>query len=223
MPTLNFTAGTADSNTGSNSTSAWAQARGSESSSGVYHNNTATSGNFAVYNLYAGGRGANTYYLRRSYIPFNLILGSGTATAVTVSLYLDNLGSTGDNSRVVLVEATALAGSTADHGNCFSSGFTLGTTLSDIVSVSTTAGFHTFTLNSDGISAVNGVLGSGTITFALLGYSNDFLNSAPSLGGDYTKIYLRYANYSSTSSDPKMEVTTAAAVTDNAVFFGTNF
>ena len=223
MPTLNFIGGTADSNTGKNGVS-WATARADATTPSSYHNNSASTSSFGVYNLYSGGRGANTYFCRRSYIPFNLTLGSGTATGVEVSLYLDNLGSTGDNSRVILLEATSLDGSTADHGNCFSSGTTLGTTLSDIVSVSTTAGYHTFTLTSDGIAAVNNVLGSGTITMALIGYTNDHQNSAPSLGGAYTKIYLRYANYSGTSSDPKMEVTTAAAaVTSNAVFFGTNF
>ena len=215
-------AGTADSATGSTGNS-WIQARRDATTSGSYHNNSATFNGFGVYNLYSGGRGGNTFYCRRSYFPFDLSGGSGTCTSATVIIYLDNLGSTGDNSRVILVEATALDGSTADYGNCFDSGTELGRTMSDVVSVSATAGYHTFTMTSDGISSINNELGSGTLTMGLLGYTNDQQNLPPSLGGDFTKILIRYADYSGTSSDPYISVVTEAAVTDNATFFGTNF
>ena len=223
MPTTNTFAGTADSITGQGQVVSWAEARRNATTSGNYHNNSLSSYNFGVYNIYSSARGGNRFACRRSYFPFDLSGGSGTCTAATVIIYLDNLGSTGNPSRVILVAATALDGSTADHGNCFSSGTTLGTSYSDVVSASATAGYHTFTMTSDAITDINSALGSGTLTMALLGYDFDHQNTAPSLDGDYTRISIRYANYSGTLSDPYISVVTEAAVTDNATFFGTNF
>ena len=88
--------------------------------------------------------------------------------------------------------------------------------------ITTTAGYHTITLNSGGISAVNSAVGSGTLTIGAMGYY-DYNNSAPSLGGN-TAIHLQYfQNYTGTSRDPYLDITYAAAATDNSVFFGTNF
>ena len=56
-----------------------------------------------------------------------------------------------------------------------------------------------------------------------MGFLFDKRNTAPSLGGDYTKIQCYYADYTGTSRDPKIDITYAAAVTDNSVFFGCNF
>ena len=121
---------------------------------------------------------------------------------------------------VTLVEATALAGTSADYGNCFSSGTTLGTEIVTKISTSTTAGYHNFTVNSDGITAMQSKIGSGTFTICLMGSRFDHGNTAPSLGGGYTKIKCYYANYTGTSRDPKIDITYAV---DNSVFFGCNF
>ena len=137
---------------------------------------------------------------------------------------MDNYGDTGDSDDVTIVEASALAGSTADFGNVYTTGTTWGDELANSISVSTTAGYHTFTLNADGISLLNNAVGSGTATIGLVGYYYDYTGHALSLNGDETRIYVRFANYSGTASDPKLEITYAeAAVAGNAIFFGHNF
>ena len=205
--------------------SSWANARGDVSSSGSVYSRTSPSNDFAVYNLYSGGRGGNTFYCRRSYFPFDLSGESGTLESATIQLYLDNLGSTGNSARVTLVQATALAGGLADHGNCYvgiGTSTTLGTEITSYVEVSTTAGYHTFTINADGLTAIQDEIGSGTFTVCLMGDYYDHSNSAPPLGGNYTQIKCHYADYTGTSRDPKLTLT-YETVTDNAVFFGTNF
>ena len=206
--------------------SSWANARGDVSSSATTYNNTAGSNDFAVYNVYSGGRGGNTYYCRRSYFTFDVSGESGTLESATIQLYLDNLGSTGNSARVTLVQATALAGGLADHGNCYvgiGTSTTLGTEITSYVEVSTTAGYHTFTINADGLTAIQDEIGSGTFTVCLMGDYYDHSNSAPPLNGVYTKIQCHYTDYTGTSRDPKLTLTYETAAVDNAIFFGCNF
>ena len=215
-------AGTGDSYAQKGSNVGWANARGTIVDTADVWGNTATNSTYAVYNIYSGGRGGNNYFCRRSYFPFDVSGESGTLESARIQLYLDNVGTVGSNADdVILVEATALAGSADDYGNCFSSGSTLGTDVSDIVTVSTTAGDHSFTITSDGITAIQNKIGSGTFTVCLMGNNFDKRNTAPSLGGDYTQIQCYYAEYTGTSRDPALILTYAAA--DNSVFFGTNF
>ena len=217
-------AGTGDSYAQKGSNVGWANARGTIVDTADVWGNTATNSTYAVYNIYSGGRGGNNYFCRRSYFPFDVSGESGTLESAKIQLYLDNLGTVGsDADDVALIEATALAGSVDDYGNCFTSLVTLGTAVSDVVTVSTTAGYHTFTINSDGITAIQNKIGSGTFTICLMGNKYDIRLSAPSLGGNYTKIKCYYADYTGTSRDPKLTLTYAAAVTDNSVFFGCNF
>ena len=213
-------AGTGDSYAGLTDSSSWANARGSVTSSGSVYASTTTYHDFAVYNLYSGGRGGNTYFCRRSYFPFDVSGESGTVESATIELYLDNLGTVGSNADdVTLVEATALEGSADDYGNCFTGLSAMKTQVSDVVTVSNTAGYHTFTINSDGIAAIRYRIGiSGTFTICLLGNQFDYRNAAPSLGADYTKIQCYYSNYTGTNRDPKLTLTYS-----NAVFFGCNF
>ena len=206
--------------------SSWANARGDVSSSGSVYSRTSPSNDFAVYNLYSGGRGGNTFYCRRSYFPFDLSGESGTLESATIQLYLDNLGSTGNSARVTLVEATALAGTSADYGNCYvgiGTSTTLGTEITSFQAVSATEGYHTFTINSDGLTAIRDEIGSGTFTVCLMGDYYDHSNSAPPLGGNYTQIKCHYADYTGTSRDPKLTLTYETAAVDNAIFFGCNF
>ena len=215
-------AGTGDSYAQLSSSSSWAGARGTVTSSGTIYSNGSTNSAYAVYNIYSGGRGGNNYSCRRSYFPFDVSGESGTLESATIQLYLDNLGTVGsDADDVALVEATALAGDASDYGNCFTSLITLGTQVSDVVTVSTTEGYHTFTINSDGITAIQNKIGSGTFTICLMGNNYDLRVSSPSLGGNYTQIKCHYADYTGTSRDPKLTLTYAAVT--NSVFFGCNF
>ena len=202
----------------------WNAAQGNATTDGGSHTSSLTNTNFGVYTGSFGSRGSNDYRCYRSYFVFDVSSESGTVDSATISIYLDNLGSTFNNAeKVILVEATALDDGVEDHGNVFSSGTTWHDDISDIVSVSTTIGFHTFTMNGDGITLIQNAVGSGSVTVGLVGWYNDYNESIPSGGGEYTKIRVYYSNAFGTGYDPKMDITYAAAVTDNATFFGANF
>ena len=216
---------------GTNATtdSHWNAAQGNATTDGGVWSNSAHSYSFGAYNGNFGSRGSNAYRCYRSYFVFPLSGESGTVESATISLYLDNLGSTAPSNRekVILVEATdlqSLGGSVADHGNVFSSGTTWHKDISDIVSVSTTEGYHVFTMNSDGIELIQDKIdSSGNVTIGLVGWYHDFSENVPLGGGEYTKIQVTYSNNIGTGRDPKMDITYAAEVTDNATFFGANF
>ena len=209
----------------------WATARGTSLTAGIVHRDFDTSYASAIFSRYLIGRGGAAMWVnRRVYMGFDVSGESGTVDSATVKVYMDNVGDTGANARIAMVQATTLAGSTADYGNCFSSGTTLGTSMIDnFVEISTTAGYHDFELNSDGISALNSKIGSGLFEVCFMSHKFDYSNEDPDDGsggsGDYTTISVRYSEYSSTSSDPKIEIDYAAvaAVTHNATFFGSNF
>ena len=201
----------------------WSDQRGDVNTSGSSQNSTLSSSGVGIYNRASGGRGATSYFIFRSYFPFDLSGESGTATSVTFNLYSDNLGTVADEeASFLVVAATALANDNTDYGNCFSSGTTLGATYS-LGQASTTEGYATAEFNSGGISAVNSAIGSGTLTIGCLGYY-DFTNTTPTEGGDFARINVYYQNNTGTSKDPYLDITYgAAATTDNATFFGTNF
>ena len=207
------------------SSSDWATARGDASTNGGIRSDSLSSYSIGVYNRKQAGRGGSNWYCYRSYFSFDVSGESGTVDSATIKLYLDNVGSAGLAARVVLVEATAFAGGIADFGNCFSSGSTLGTLVAPYVTVSATAGYHDFELNSDGITALNNAVGSGQFQVCLMGYVFDYSNSDPGAGSTYTRISVTYSEYTGTSRDPKVEIDyeAVAAVTHNATFFGSNF
>ena len=125
MPTT-ILGNTNDSQVG-NSHAVWGNCRGLSGTTGNQYSNSNSVYNFGIYNIYSGGRGGNTYYIRRSYFIFDLSGESGTVESAEVNLYLDNLGSTDSNSKqVIMVRPDSLDGSTADFGNVFSTGATPG-------------------------------------------------------------------------------------------------
>ena len=202
--------------------SSWANARGTVSSSSNNGSSSQTYYGFSIFNQYSGGRGANTYYCSRTFFEFDLSGESGTVSSAYFKVYVDNQGTAATNeSTIYVVNATALADGHADYGNVFSSGTTIGTLLGSGEST-TTDGYLNITFNSAGISALNSAVGSGTLTIGCMGYY-DYNNSAPSLGGNVARIKFTFADYTGTSRDPYLDITYAAAATDNAVFFGTNF
>ena len=210
-----------------------ATCRGDASTSGTFGVFSSISASAGIQNL-KSARGGGTWYNTRSYLVFDLSSESGTVGSCGLVVYMDNITSAGVHpsaQRVIAVEATALAGNTADYGNCFSSGSTLGTAVSAATTISTTAGYHTFIVTGDtssgGIKVINDAIGSGSVTICLMDNTWDYLNA--DIGGTYgTSEYIRhtviYANYGGTSRDPYLNITYAvAAVTDNATFFGANF
>ena len=202
----------------------WNDAQGGATTDGGNFHSSRASWDWGVYNGNFGSRGSNDYKCNRSYFVFDVSGESGTVSSATISIYMDNLGtSTGDSARAILVEATALDGGVEDHGNVFSSGTTWHNDISIVINVSTTAGYHDFTMNSDGVTLIQNAIGSGSVTVGLVGWYNDYSENIPIGGGDYTKIKVWYSNSLGTSRDPKMEITYTTVAADNATFFGANF
>ena len=81
----------------------------------------------------------------------------------------------------------------------------LGTLLTGILDVSTTAGHQTLTFNGDGIAATQELIGSN-LTVCLMGYHFDYSNNTPTQDGDDTSIKVYYSEYSYTSRDPKLDL-----------------
>ena len=201
----------------------WDDAQGSATTDGGAYHSGRPSWDYGVYNGNFGSRGSNDYKCNRSYFVFDLSGESGTVDSATISIRMDNLGtSSGNSAKAIIVEATALDDGVEDHGNVFSSGTTWHDDISDIVGVSTTAGYHVFTMNSDGITLIQNAIGSGSVTVGLVSWYHDYGEHIPTGGGDYTKFKVWYSNSLGTALDPKMDIT-YTAVTDNATFFGANF
>ena len=205
------------------SSGSWNDAQGSATTDGGAFHSSRGFWDYGVYTGNFGSRGSNDFKCNRSYFVFDVSGESGTVDSATISIYLDNLGSTGTSARVIIVEATALDGGVEDHGNVFSSGATWHNDLSNNTPTSTTAQYVDFAMNSDGITLIQNAIGSGSVTVGLVGFYNDYSENIPTGGGDYTKIKVWYSNYLGTAYDPKMEITYAAVAADNATFFGANF
>ena len=98
----------------------WATLRGDIDTVGNSRNVIGTNALNGIYARHSSGRGGDVIRdIRRSFFVFDLSGISGTITAAQLSFYLDNFGDTGDAAKIIAVQATALAGSTADYGNCF--------------------------------------------------------------------------------------------------------
>ena len=221
---------------GTNSATSAVACRGDSSTSGAYARLTDASSPISIYNLKSirGGR----WFNHRSYFEFVLTGESGTVDSCNLVVYIDNLSSGGvssDHSRVIAVEATALAVSGDDYGNCFTdtaSPPTLGITMSSATTISTTAGYHTFTITGDvstgGIKVINDAIGSAKIYVCLMDYTWDYSNAdiAGTYGtSDLVRHQIYYSEDTSGSRDPYLDITytSGVTVTYNATFFGANF
>ena len=174
-------------------------------STGNNHNNTAATFDEGVHNAKFFGRGtSNTWECNRSFFAFDLSGESSTVASAQFKVKSDNLGDTGTNqSTVFLVSWNTLDGDTGDFEKPDPmTGY--GST-----TISTTEGYHTIDINSDGITAINNAVGSGILTTALIGYY-DKSGVDPGTSNE-VKIKIFYANSFGTSSDPKLELTFAAA------------
>lgn len=202
---------------------AWGTCRGNALTAGDAHSSSASTNNYGVY----ARRNRGDLLLNRSYFIFDLSSeSSGTIESATISIRLDSNGTSGDSSKAVLVEATALDDSTADFGNVFD-GLSYGDDISSVETVTnfpSTPSYTDFTLNSDGIALAQSALdASGSMTVALVSHHYDFSNSAPPNGGNYTMIKVWYADMFGTTNDPKLVAVMEGAATDSAIFFGANF
>ena len=114
-------------------TLSWAQVRGDETTDAQFINVTNSNIDNAVYAKRFSGRGAEIRFITRSYFVFDLSGVSGTISHGNLRFYMDNTGTASSPSnRIVAVQATSLAGSVADFGNCF---------VADVAAVSDNATF----------------------------------------------------------------------------------
>ena len=202
----------------------WATIRGDASTSGTSSNDSSTYSTTGVYSIRAAGRSGPIYFNNRSYFSFRTTRLTGIKfsgiSGATMNLYLDNTGSGVNAANVTLVIATSLAGSTADYGNVFSSGSTLGTVISGPIAVSTTAGYHSFVLNAASVREFNRVLSSGDdYVVGLMSFYHDYSNTAPTTGGVFTRIWTAYSEYTSTTRDPYIDL----ALQTDGIGLGVNF
>ena len=81
------------------------------------------------------------------------------------------------------------------------------TALTSAFIVSTTAGTHSNAINSDGISIINALIGSGKLVVCLMSKEHDYDGNEPSDGGSYTRVKCYFSEYSGTSRDPELKLT----------------
>ena len=186
---------------------------GDATDSGTIYQGTPTDSTYGVRNrtfAVRGGGSDSSFRCNRSFYTFDLSGYSGTATDADFKFYSDNLGTDADEeSTIFVVQATALAGSTADFGNVFSSGTTLGTLLAN-GQISTTRQYHTISPgmgNTALVTAVNNAVGSATLTVGVMGYYDYRIAAGistdwPAVGGNRVRIHMYYAEGTGTSKDP---------------------
>ena len=176
-------------------TTSWDDAQGSATTNGDAISNTASYYDDGVLAKIAGSRGSSNYDCNRSYFVFDLSGESTEVDSATISIRMDNLGtSSGNSAKAIMVEATALDGGVEDHGNVFSSGTTWHDDISDAVTISTTVGYHVFTMNSDGITLINDTIDSGGVmTVGLVSWYHDFSDTVPYANGDYSQFLVSYS------------------------------
>ena len=99
----------------------WATIRGDSTTTGTSFSSSFSSSYSGVSTIHFTGRGSDviTNNVRSDFV-YDLRGIAGTVNDARFSFYVDNVGHTNDDfGKVILVQATALEGSTADYGNCF--------------------------------------------------------------------------------------------------------
>ena len=99
----------------------YATIRGDSTTTGTQFRSSGAYANFGVFTIKFTGRGSDIVTQNvRSYFVYDLSGIAGTVDAARFSFYIDNVGHTNDDfGKVVLVQATTLAGDASDFGNCF--------------------------------------------------------------------------------------------------------
>ena len=214
------TSGTGDIRVRDTGTTSWSDTQGSATTSGNDFTNSAVD-TFAIYNLFSGGRsGTNTFTITRSYFPFDLsglVVPTGqeiTSATLTLHAQIKNPDANGGHvtgtaahDKIYIRGASALAGNASDFGNVYSSGTTKFASFGS-GTASTTEGNVDITFNSDGLSFLNNVAGSGTATIAALGFMDD-QDTAPGLenSADESAVKIQITMADNGSNEPKLSMT----------------
>ena len=160
------------------------------------------------------GRGA-TYQYRRAFYLFDVSGASGTAESCDFEVY----SSSSNGIHIVPVYSNAHEDLVVDdYNNVFSVG-TFDMTDYATSSAWGSSGYHTYDLNSDGLTALNSAIGSGHFKIALVSRDDYLAVAFPSSDSLETIVFS-----DSAVNKPRIEITYAStAVTYNAPFLGANF
>ena len=224
MPTI--TTHTDDGYISKQTTADWPGAR--DATSGTY-NGVQTRQAYAVQaNKFASRGGGSIFRLYRAFFKFDTSAVTSTVASATFKVR----GYSRTSGDVILVKCPHDFGfANADFDNI--TGWTTGssdgsgagdnesnvTKYSDEVSTWTTSSsMNQIALTS---SALSDMVSQDTVVIGLINYDYDLKDIEPTNSLNSNGVY--FVEYSGTDSDPVIDYTLASTVSDNAVFFGTNF
>ena len=208
--------------------SSWTSSR--NGATGTSYNSTLTSNAQAISASRFSARGGGySYTIYRTFLHFDTSGISGTVTDATLKIRGRSINS-GD---VIALKATSgistLTAADYDNiegwDNANSDGSGGGDNESSVtkysaeISTWSSTGYNDFALTSQ---AKTDMQNNDNLYVCLMNYDYDLKDIAPT-GYSDTRNGMYYANYTGTSRDPKIDYEVASAVTDNAIFFGTNF
>ena len=207
-------ANAADGYIDSGGQSSHANARGASSGTA---STSLTSSSEAVRYYKSSGRGATTYFVRRTFLWFDTSGITGTLSEATLKVYPSI-----NACDIIAVKSDAFGGdgssalANADFNNVdFSTAYS-----AEIPSGDLGAGaYRDIALNS---TALADMKNNDEIIISLINYHQDHLNIEPLVDVNI-KFGMYYADFGGTSRDPYIDYTVAATVVENATFFGANF
>lgn len=139
--------------------------------------------------------------LRRFWVDFDLSGESGTATAVSLKVTAAACGAVTNRNiqttKIIPVKTTKSAGLVTNTTINDLDGWEAGYDDDDLTAFASEVTFPnatdtdelvTFSLNSDGIAAVNSAIGSGNLNIALIEYDHDYLDVGGITGYDYYQV-----------------------------------
>ena len=207
--------------------SSWSNARATTTGSGA--SSTGTTYFTAVQADRTATRGGGYFYsIRRSFFYFDT---SGILTDVDSATFKVRGFSRGDGDLIAVKSNSDIETlGTADFGsivgwNTTTDGSGGGDNESNVtkysaeISTWSTSGYNDITLKAQALADMRD---DDTVYICLLNFDYDLKDIAPT-GYSSHRNGLFYTNYAGTSKDPYIDYTLAPTVSDNAVFFGTNF
>ena len=193
-------------------------------------NSTSSTGTASAYairsDVSTGRGGGSTYTVTRTFMYFDT---SGISTDVQsatlkVYVYSQNSGdiiavkATNDIQALTTADFDAITGwSSTSDGSGGGDNESNVTKYSDEIATWSTSGYNDITLTS---TALANMRDDNIVYICLMNYDHDLKDIAPT-GLNRNGLY--YINYTGTSRDPHIDYTLAPTVSDNSVFFGTNF
>lgn len=203
----------------------WSNARATTTGSGAGASVTGTSNGIAAWKAAARG-GGSVFSIYRSFFFFDTSGISTNVSEATLKIYGRSF-TTGDmiavksNSDIETL-ASADFGSivgwnTTTDGSGGGDNESNVTKYSNEIATWNTSGYNDITLTS---TALADMKNDSAVYICLINYDHDLKDITPT-GTNRNGLY--YTNYTGTSRDPYIDYTLAPTVSDNAVFFGTNF